>query len=95
MELFVCFFSLVRIYTNWISYKISMPAPVTKALLPTHAPAIFLVVVFIMMRFRPSILIRFVCVFVLIQERFQIDALSVWTEGLNASKCIRFQTKSH
>ena len=45
---------------------------------------------------------RYVCVFVLIhfQERFQIDAFSmktlsvlVWTEGLNAYKYVRFQTK--
>ena len=51
---------------------------------------------FILMRF------RYVCVFVLIhfQERFQIDAFSmkmlsvlVWTEGLNAYKYVRFQTK--
>ena len=36
MELFICFFSLVRIYMNWISYnKISIPLPVTKALRPT------------------------------------------------------------
>ena len=44
-----------------------------------------------------------VCVFVLIhfQERFQIDAFSmktlsvlVWTEGLNGSKCTRFQMKT-
>ena len=53
--------------------------------LQTHAPEIFSIIVSIMMRFRPSILIRFVCVFVLIhfQERFQIDVLSVRTEGLN------------
>ena len=44
-----------------------------------------------------------VCAFVLIhfQERFQIDAFSmktlsvlVWTEGLNGSKCTRFQMKT-
>ena len=55
-------------------------------------------------RFRPSTLIRYVCVFSLIhfQECFKIDAFSmktfsvlVWTEGLNASKCMRFQTKKH
>ena len=65
--------------------------------LQTHAPEIFSIIVSIMMRFRPSILIRFVCVFLLIhfQERFQIDVLSVRTEGLNASKCTRFQTKTH
>ena len=53
-------------------------------------------------RFLPSTLMR-LCVFVLIhfQERFQIDAFSiktlsvlVWTKRLNASKCMRFQTKS-
>ena len=62
-----------------------------------------LVIVFILMRIRPSTQIRsrYECVFVLIhfQERFQIDAFTtktlivlVWTEGLNASKCMRFQT---
>ena len=72
-------------------------------MLQTHAPAIFFVIVFILMRIRPSTQIRsrYECVFVLIhfQERFQIDAfttktliLLVWTEGLNASKCMRFQT---
>ena len=55
--------------------------------------------------FRQSTLIRHVCVFVSthFQERFQIgDAFSmktlsvlVWTEGLNASKCMRFQWKTH
>ena len=54
------------------------------------------------MRIRPSTQIRsrYECVFVLIhfQERFQIDAFTtktlivlVWTEGLNASKRMRFQ----
>ena len=51
----------------------------TMRMLQTHAPAIFYdprgtydVIVFILMRFRPSALIRYVCVFVLIhfQERF-------------------------
>ena len=44
-------------------------------ILQTHAPAIFLVIIFILLRFRPSRLIRYVCVFVLIhfQKRFQID----------------------
>ena len=55
-------------------------------------------------RFRSSTLIRFVCHFVLIhcfQQCFQIDAFSVETlsvlvstEGQNASKCTRFQTKT-
>ena len=49
--------------------------------------------------FRQLTLIRYERVFVLIhfQERFQIDALLmrtlsvlVWTEDLNASKCMRF-----
>ena len=70
-------------------------------MLQTHAPAIFLVIVFILMRIRPSTQIRYECVFVLIhfQERFQIDTFTmktlivlVWTEGLNASKSMRFQT---
>ena len=55
----------------------------------------------VLKRFRLSKLIWCVCVFVLIrfQERFKIDAflmktlsVLVWTEGLNASKCTRFQT---
>ena len=65
----------------------------------THAPAIFSVFVFMLIRFRPSTITEYVCVFVLIhsQERFQIDAFSmktlsvlVWMEGLNALKCVRF-----
>ena len=73
-------------------------------MLQTHAPTKFSVVVFILVRFQLSTLIRYVCVFVLIlfQKRFQIDAVSmkalsilVWTQGLNASKCMRFQTKTH
>ena len=48
-------------------------------MLPTHAPAIFLVIVFILMRFRPSTLIRYVRIFILIyyQESFQIIAFSM------------------
>ena len=54
--------------------------------------------------FRPSTRIRYVCVFIFIhfQEHFRIDAFSmktlivwVWMEGLNESKCIRFQMKTH
>ena len=43
-------------------------------MLQTHAPAIFSVTVFIVMRFRPSTRRRYVCVLVLthFQERFQI-----------------------
>ena len=50
-------------------------------MLPTHAPAIFLVIVFILMRFRPSTLIRYVRIFILIhyQESFQIIAFSMIT----------------
>ena len=50
-----------------------------------HAPAIISVIVFILMRFRPSSLIQYVCVFVLIhfRERFQIGLFSMKTEGLN------------
>ena len=59
---------------------------------------------FVFNHFWPSTLIRCVCVSVLInfQERFEIYALSmktlsvlVWTEGLRASKCHRFQKKTH
>ena len=77
-------------------------------MLQTHAPAIFSVIVFILMRFRPfrlpSTLIRYVCIFVVIhcEERFQIDAFSmktlsvlVWTEGLNAEIIWRFLTKTY
>ena len=58
---------------------------------------------FVFNHFWPSTLIRYVCVSVLInfQERFEIYALSmktlsvlVWTEGLCASKCTRFQKKT-
>ena len=43
-------------------------------MLQKNAPALLLVIVFILMRFRPSTLIQHVCVFVLIhlQQRFQI-----------------------
>ena len=53
--------------------------------------------------FRPSILTRYECIFVLIlfQERFQMDAflmttlsVLVWTEGLKAWECVRFQTQT-
>lgn len=59
---------------------------------------------FVFNHFWPSTLIRCVCFSVLInfQERFEIYALSmktlralVWTEGLRASKCHRFQKKTH
>ena len=61
------------------------------------------VIIFILMLFRPSTSIRYVCVCVLIhfQEHFQIHAFSmktlsvlVWTESLNASKYMRFQMKT-
>ena len=46
-------------------------------MLQTHVPAISLVIVFILIRFPPSSLMRYDCVFVLIhiQERVQINAL--------------------
>ena len=62
------------------------------------------VIVFKSTRCHVSTLIRYVCVSICIhfQQRFQIDAFSVntpsvlvWTEGQNASKCMRFQTKTH
>ena len=45
-------------------------------MLHTHVPAISLVIVFILIRFPPSSLMRYDCVFVLIhfQERVQINA---------------------
>ena len=68
-------------------------------MLQTHAPAIFSVIVSILMRFRPSTQKRYVRLFVNLcafYERFQIDAFSiktlsdlVRTGGLNASKCMR------
>ena len=67
-----------------------------------HAPAIFSVIFFILMRFRPSTPLWYGCVFVSIhfQERFQIYAfsmttLSVWTECLNASKYMSCHTEGH
>ena len=71
-------------------------------MLQTHVPAIFYnprgtydVIVFILKRFRPSALIRYVCVFVLIhfQERFQIDAFSMKT--LSAFECGRGRSDSY
>ena len=62
------------------------------------------VIVFKSVRFQVSTQIRYVRVSICIhfQQRFQIDAFSmntlsvlVWTEGQNASKCMRFQTKTH
>ena len=73
-------------------------------MLQIHAPVLFSVIVFILMRFRPSTLIRYGCVFVLIhfqgrvQNRCVFDetlSVLVWTEGVKASKCMRFQTKTH
>ena len=59
----------------------------------THAPAKFSVIVFILMRFRPSTLIR-----IYMRFCFQIDAFAmktlcvlVRTEGQNTSKCMRFR----
>ena len=74
-------------------------------MLPTHASAIFLVIVFILMRFRPSTLIRYVRIFILIhyQESFQTIAfritLSVLFNVERRPKCIemwrgpKFQTQ--
>ena len=63
--------------------------------------SIFLVIVFILMPFRRSTLIRYVCVSILIhfEERFQIDAFSGFSRGEKAqrisvdrrSKRIKFQ----
>ena len=74
-------------------------------MLPTHAPAIFLVIIFILMRFRPSTPIRYVRIFILIhyQECFQINTFSMITLSVLFSvekrpKCIelwrgpKFQT---
>ena len=68
-------------------------------MLPTHAPAIFLVIVFILMRFRPSTLIRYVRIFILIhyQESFQIIAFSMITLSVlfnveRRPKCIEMWT---
>lgn len=58
-------------------------------MLHTHAPAIRLVNVFILMRFPPSTLIRWVCVF---DENAQH---MVWAENLYTSKCMDFQMKTH
>ena len=45
-------------------------------MLQTHAPAIFLVIVFILMRFQ------------IVAFSMKTLSVSVWTEGLNASKCM-------
>ena len=62
------------------------------------------VIVFILMRFRPFTLIGYVSVrfrFDPPSRAFQIEAFSmktlsvlVWTESVNASKCMRFKTKT-
>ena len=61
-------------------------------MLQTHVPVTFSVILFILMRF---------C-FDSRQESFQINAflmktlgILVWTEGLQALKCMRFQMKMH
>ena len=68
-------------------------------MLPTHAPAIFLVIIFILMRFRPPTLIRYLRIFILIlyQECFQINAFSIITLSVLFSvdrrdKCIKMRT---
>ena len=66
----------------------------TMGILQTHAPVIFSVIVFILMR--SFTLIRYVCLFVLIDTfSMKTPSVLVWTQGLNASKCMRFQTKTH
>ena len=81
----------------------------TLRMLQTHAPAIFSIIVFTLMLFRPSSTVNTntICM------RFRFDHLSrafsnrcdafsmktlsvlVRTKGLNASKRMRFQTKTH
>ena len=83
---------------NWENWKLWRKLD-SRCMLQTHAPAIFSVIVSILMRFRPSTQKRYVRLFVNLcafYERFQIDAFSiktlsdlVRTGGLNASKCMR------
>ena len=83
---------------NWENWKLWRKLD-SRRMLQTHAPAIFSVIVSILMRFRPSTQKRYVRLFVNLcafYERFQIDAFSiktlsdlVRTGGLNASKCMR------
>ena len=74
-------------------------------MLATHAPAIVLVILFILIHFWPSTLIRYVCIFFLIHchQHFQIDAFLMITLSILFSvdrrhKCIemwkgpKFQT---
>ena len=68
-------------------------------MLPTHAPAIFLVIIFILMRFLPPTLIRYLRIFILIlyQECFQINAFSIISLSVLFSvdrrdKCIKMRT---
>ena len=70
--------------------------------LQTHAPVHMTSSFFWLDRFRAFTLIRYVSVFVLIHfpERLHIDEFAmktlsvlVWTEDLNASKCVRFNRK--
>ena len=67
-------------------------------MLQTRAPVIFSVVVFMLMRFPlfSTGHTNMICTgfrFDPPQERFQIDAFLM--QGLNALKCLHFQTKTH
>ena len=78
------------------------------SMLQAHAPVIFLVIIFILIHFRPfptihtkkiCMCFRFDPLSRVFQERFQIDtfsmktlSVSLWTEGLSAAKCMRSQT---
>ena len=64
-----CFDAFSTVHTEKILKTIKLHLN-SMRMLQTHAPAIFSVIVFILMRFRPfpfpSTLIRYVCIFVLI-----------------------------
>ena len=64
-------------------------------MLPTYAPAIFSVIVYILMRCRASTSTRYVSRFRFDPlERFQIEAFRISVDGRPKSiECMRFQTK--
>ena len=65
-------------------------------MLPTHAPAIFSVIVFVLMRFRPFLTVHTYTTCIRFGPlSMKMLSVLVWTEGLNASKFMRLQTKRH
>ena len=65
-------------------------------MLPTHAPAIFSDIVFVFIRFRPFLTVHTYTTSMRFDPlSMKMLSVSVWTEGLSASKFMRLQTKRH